>query len=851
MGYKTVQKTKELDLCISCEICSAICPKNAISMEFDEGQFLPVVDENLCILCEMCIEVCPGINLDPLNKREKEFSGNLLLGNSIESFIVYSKDIEIRNNSTSGGVITTLILALIEQKIFDEAFVLNFDFFQNKSPRLQKSSNRDFILSASKSKYIPSSLYTVIKEISKKDNKKYIIVGAPCQFIGLNEVIKRKNLNRDNFLFIGFFCDKNMNLNVLNYFENRYREKDTEFIDKLEFRTKEKTGWPGDIKISFNSGRISHINKIKRMELKKYFQLNRCLFCIDKLNPYADIACGDCYIKGKSDKLGKSSIIIRSIKGKEIFNRLNHLFILEKSNLINIGNSQVITQKKENFNNMKQIAMKIQLNEINEVRDLKKVLSSKIYNDQRKKIKLGKKRKYSSIEKSLKSQKRKKKLDNTFNKIRKLYRYYIASVWLFYEIIKNNIYNTHRKEQRSFRNTNSKRNILILGGDIYNKGAQAMTFTVVNQIRKRKPNKKVYLLTSKFYEKNIDERNLFTFDFLYWTSKVALSLYGGEILKTLNVFSTDNQIDSSVTNLRRILENTDCFIDISGYSLSSEFGKTISFFYIFNIMLAKKFNIDYFIFPQSIGPFNYNILEKILLFPLMKLFLKYPKIFFIRERNGIKWAKLFTKKNINFSVDTVLQNSEYKYENIYRNEINIKKINVLSDSVAIIPNKRVIKYIKEENLLKLYKDLIKFLLREGKHIYILRHSVEDLDLCKLIKELFPENNKVELLYDDLTAIELETIIKQLDFIVGSRYHSIIHAYKNGIPAIILGWAVKYRELASYFKQSEYVFDFRKKIDIENIFNKIELLKTRDERKIISEIENKILSDCNIFDQVFS
>ncbi|GAG10636.1 unnamed protein product, partial [marine sediment metagenome] len=52
------------------------------------------------------------------------------------------------------------------------------------------------------------------------------------------------------------------------------------------------------------------------------------------------------------------------------------------------------------------------------------------------------------------------------------------------------------------------------------------------------------------------------------------------------------------------------------------------------------------------------------------------------------------------------------------------------------------------------------------------------------------------------------IIKQFQFIITSRYHSIIHAYKNGVPAIVLGWAVKYEELLGKFSQMDYMVDFR-------------------------------------------
>ena len=93
------------------------------------------------------------------------------------------------------------------------------------------------------------------------------------------------------------------------------------------------------------------------MGLKKYFQLNRCLFCLDKLNHSADISFGDCYVKGKTDK---SSLIIRTKKGKDIFDKHRDLFELEKLDMQEIIESQELFDRKENFNRSKQKLLRLQ-----------------------------------------------------------------------------------------------------------------------------------------------------------------------------------------------------------------------------------------------------------------------------------------------------------------------------------------------------------------------------------------------------------------------------------------------------------------------------------------------------------
>ncbi|GAJ17133.1 unnamed protein product, partial [marine sediment metagenome] len=46
----------------------------------------------------------------------------------------------------------------------------------------------------------------------------------------------------------------------------------------------------------------------------------------DKANKSADIVFADCYIKSKDDVKGKSNILIRTAKGKQIFEKYAYLF---------------------------------------------------------------------------------------------------------------------------------------------------------------------------------------------------------------------------------------------------------------------------------------------------------------------------------------------------------------------------------------------------------------------------------------------------------------------------------------------------------------------------------------------
>ena len=158
----------------------------------------------------------------------------------------------------------------------------------------------------------------------------------------------------------------------------------------------------------------------------------------------------------------------------------------------------------------------------------------------------------------------------------------------------------------------SKENIIIEGG-LYNKGDQAMVFTAINEIKKRFPDKKIYLFSTRLFEKE-KGKNTYKFDILPWDFNIKLSLLG-QISGSLR---KNKQHDYLKNKIKKVVENSAFFIDISGYKLSSQFLPYFSLDYLLNIVIARKYLVSYYILltklryphmPYLIQLTNYYILK--------------------------------------------------------------------------------------------------------------------------------------------------------------------------------------------------------------------------------------------------
>lgn len=389
------------------------------------------------------------------------------------------------------------------------------------------------------------------------------------------------------------------------------------------------------------------------------------------------------------------------------------------------------------------------------------------------------------------------------------------------------------------------KNIIITGGELFNKGAQAMVFVTVDELKKRFPGHKIYVLSEMDNRRSQSEKDKYNFEFTGWYPLKYAKAQKNPLLRLLCKIKNGKELKK----VEELYRNADMMLDISGYALGSNWSSQYCMAYIEHLIYADAFKIPVYLLPQSFGPFDFKGKEGIEIEQLIKKYLPGVKLICAREQDGYDiLVNKYKLDNVCRKTDLVLNNKGIALENVYREIPEIKLPFIEKESAAIIPNARNNDLSDSAGIKKLYNSIVRQLIAEGKHVYLLSHATHDLKLCTEIKAEFADEERVHCFEQEFSCIEFNELVSRFEFLVASRFHSIVHAYKNGTPCIVLGWAVKYHELLMQFEQEKYMFDVRSDICLNDISAAVScMIKKKDNE---SEKIKRILSDAqkeNVFD----
>lgn len=395
-----------------------------------------------------------------------------------------------------------------------------------------------------------------------------------------------------------------------------------------------------------------------------------------------------------------------------------------------------------------------------------------------------------------------------------------------------------------------KKIIAITGGSISgNKGAEAMTTTVIRSLRKEFPDAEFVLFTP--YKKAdtalLDKYEIVT---LADSSPVAL------VIKHLPLSLLEwlfKQPFSKLSADTKLLKKADILIDVAGISFSD--GREI--YLPFNVLTiwpklllrGKVAKVS-----QALGPFQNRINRT-----LAKWLI--PKCCYLAARGeetvenlksigltGFDHCPDITFALSNTAEMDVIDERLATYLNFGDTD---KKI------VGISPSSVVYKASKKLNIdyIKINADFINYLLQQNYRVLFIPHSIRpatdklknnDLPIINKIVKLADSNKNISIVADELSSIQLRKLIGQCDLFIASRFHSMISSLSMAVPTAVCGWGHKYFETLDLFGLRDYAIDYHQ-LSVQSMkktFEKLQADSFNIQEKINSALP-KVIADANI------
>jgi coenzyme F420 hydrogenase subunit beta len=306
-------------LCSGCGACVAAIGRDCLTMaRSPEGYLRPPRVDLDKVEARIVQEVCPGRTLDGYGRDP----GYHPLWGCIRTVATgHATDPEIRYRGSSGGILTAILVGLVETGVVDFVVTNGPDPEDPINNATEVKSNRDALLRSAGSRYAPSSPLADL-ERHLATGKRFAFVGKPCDVAGLARMAKRDPRIAVQIPYrLAFFCagvpSRQGTLAVLE-------DLGVDHADCVSFQYR-GDGWPGLARARRRDGSEESMdyNASWGQILNRHLQF-RCKICPDGTGEFADLVCADAWY-GKdgypdfTERDGRSLIVVRSEAGQRLY----------------------------------------------------------------------------------------------------------------------------------------------------------------------------------------------------------------------------------------------------------------------------------------------------------------------------------------------------------------------------------------------------------------------------------------------------------------------------------------------------------------------------------------------------
>jgi coenzyme F420 hydrogenase subunit beta len=162
---------------------------------------------------------------------------NEMLGNFRNVYFGCSTEFALRRSASSGGIVSSILIYLLEKKFVNGAIVVGMDRAYPWKTKIRVVKNREEVYETAQSKYAVVPVNSFLRQI-RKANGTFVMVGLPCHVHGLMNLIyyASDKVKEKIALRIGLFCGFNVEATATTFLLDKLGITNYSTIKKVEYR---------------------------------------------------------------------------------------------------------------------------------------------------------------------------------------------------------------------------------------------------------------------------------------------------------------------------------------------------------------------------------------------------------------------------------------------------------------------------------------------------------------------------------------------------------------------------------------------------------------------------------------
>jgi len=346
----------------------------------------------------------------------------------------------------------------------------------------------------------------------------------------------------------------------------------------------------------------------------------------------------------------------------------------------------------------------------------------------------------------------------------------------------------------------------VVGGGFHNKGAEAMLLTVASCLKERFPSVTVlHYAVHDTWRERLREAGVAALakpasvpGVVRRWEELRARLSGAPLLGKRWRPESHGGIEA--------------VLDVSGFRSSDQRGASVSRgrWWQMHRLWAPGVPIVYL--PQAWGPFQDRAVRR-----YTRSMLREASLVYARDKNSLGYLQelgAVSPERLGMAADIAFHFRPAPPDCGERILAGIGARGRSGPLVGIAPNVRIYELADGEGTQNEYVRLLarvcEYFLRDaGADVAIIPHEVyenetrDDLIFGELLRDVLGRPDGLHAVTRNHSAADLKSLVGQLDFLVASRYHSLVAGLSMRVPLVVLGWSHKYVELMNDVDLGEY------------------------------------------------